>query len=231
MARQAATSMSARRVMPRTIASMRSRVLESSTSASSSSRLARRFASSRIGVCRRCSVAVQRQRRGQHRLVDRARVDLLAVAHHVVGGARQHLVAQRVQEHLHRAVRPPVLQALQPAVAGQGAGRFRDVAHQVHGAGIVEDQVLDPAPQAACARGTAAAFAAEQPAAQIGRLLPGQVRGEGAVDRLEQVMALVEHVAGRQALILGAQARPGSSPARGWRSRCRPCARGAPSAR
>ena len=152
-------------------------------------------------------VAIQRQRRGQHLLVDRARVDLLAVAHHVVGGARQHLLAQGVQEHLHRAVRPPVLQALQPAIAGQGARRLRDVAHQVHGAGIVEDQILDPAPQAARARGAAAAFAAEQPAAQIDRLLPGQVRGEGAVDRLEQVMAFVEHVAGRQALILRAQRR------------------------
>ena len=58
------------------------------------------------------------------------------------------------------------------------------------------DKIADAAAQAAGAR--AAGLGAEQPAPQLAPLVPGQAHRERGVGRVEQVMALVEHVAGRQ---------------------------------
>jgi hypothetical protein len=94
-------------------------------------------------------LAIQRQGRRQHLFAHRPCVDLLAVAHRIVGRTRQHFLSQAMEKRLDRAIGALVLQALQPAIARQGARRLRDVAHQIHGAGIVQDQILDPAPEAA----------------------------------------------------------------------------------
>ena len=67
------------------------------------------------------------------------------------------------------------------------------------------DQFLDPPLQAAGARSPA--LGAEQPAAQLGGLQPGQLGGERAVRRVEHVVALVEHVAGRHHAVV--QPAPG----------------------
>ncbi len=63
-------------------------------------------------------------------------------------------------------------------------------------------QIIEPALQAPCPR--APAFGAEQPASQLRRLDAGQFGGKGAVGGLRQMVALVEHVARRHLVLVGA---------------------------
>ena len=66
---------------------------------------------------------------------------------------------------------------------------------------VIGDQILDALLQAACPAG-ASALGADQPAPQFHRLDRRQMRGEGTVRRIEHMMSLVEHIAGRQCAIV-----------------------------
>ena len=114
-----------------------------------------------------------------------------------VGFGRAGLQAGQVRSRPRRAARP--------ARRRQRARRLQcGVQRRLqHRAG--RDQFLDAPLQAAGARPSA--LGAEQPAAQLGGLQPGQLGGEGAVGGVEQVVALVEHVAGRHGAVV--QPAPG----------------------
>ena len=85
--------------------------------------------------------------------------------------------------------------ALVPAVGRQDAGGDQRLDQRRRRFLVGLDEVADAALQAAGAR--AAGLGAEQPAPQFAPLLPGQAHRERGVGRFEQMMALVEHVAGR----------------------------------
>jgi len=111
-------------------------------------------------------------------------------------GPGQHLLAHQRQEPLDRMARLALGQAMLPAVAGQD-GRGHQDRLQIVGRGLIaHDQILVAPTHAA--RPAGAALGAQDPAPQLGGRQRRQLGGKGAVRRLEQVMALVEHVAGRQ---------------------------------
>ena len=124
--------------------------------------------------------------------------------------ARHDLAPHQREEALARPLRRSGREPLVPVGAGQ---RVRGLQRVVEGLArriAVGDQVLDPAAQAPRAAGIAAAprFRPEQPAPQFERLFAGEMGGEGAVRRVEEMVPLVEHVAGRHApLVAGAEDR------------------------
>ncbi len=90
--------------------------------------------------------------------------------------------------------------ALLPAFAGQRLRRRKHGIDQCRHLGIVEHEILEAALQAACAA-RPATFGTQQPAPQIRHLLAREMGRERAIGGAEEMMALVEHIACRQALI------------------------------
>ena len=115
------------------------------------------------------------------------------------------LLAQRAQENLGRTIGFGVADARHPAGGGQGAGsRQRRVEGFVGEIVIAGDQIAGAFAQAPrAARGPpASAFRPEQPAAQFGGLLTRQTSAERGIGGVEQMVAFVEHIARRQAVII-----------------------------
>ena len=93
-----------------------------------------------------------------------------------------------------------------PAIGRQDAGGDQRLDQRRRGLLVGLDEIADAAPQAAGAR--AAGLGAEQPAPQLAPLLPGQAHRKRGVGRVEQVMALVEDIAGRHGGIVEPAAAP-----------------------
>ncbi len=129
----------------------------------------------------------------------RTRIALQAVGALAVGGAPHHVLAHQGEELFGGALWPVVGHALVPARRGEGAGGVQHVAQGPLGDFIVADQFLGALPEPARPAGAAVGLGAQQPAAQLGGFRAGQFGGEGAVGGVEQMMALVEHIAGRGA--------------------------------
>ena len=124
--------------------------------------------------------------------------------------ARHDLAPHQREEALARALRRAAREPLVPVGTGQRVRCLQCVVEGLARGLAVRDQVFDPAAQAARAAGIAAPprFRPQQPASQLERLFAGEVGGEGAVRRIEEVVALVEHVAGRHAaFVAGAEGR------------------------
>jgi hypothetical protein len=86
--------------------------------------------------------------------------------------------------------------ALRPAIAGENAGSGENV-EQCFGAIVIAfDEIADPAPQASGARAPAG-FGANDPAPKLTPFLARQAHRKGAVGSLQQMVALVEDIAGR----------------------------------
>ncbi len=122
----------------------------------------------------------------------------------LAGRAGEDLAADRGEQRLDRAVGGSRHKPRAPAVGRQRAGRAQ---HRVEREGtvvVIAGEVRQPRGEAPPppARGL---LRAEQPAAQLDRLGPGQRDGKGRVGGLEQVVALVEHDA-RHRAALGAAA-------------------------
>ncbi len=128
--------------------------------------------------------------------IERADVAFLAEALVLAGGAGADLLADQRQELLgrthHRAVGEPGL----PVGRGQPAAEVEQAAERVQRLDVFAQQVLDAAFEATGAA-AAAAFGAQDPAPEVRAFDAAQMRAERAVGRIEQVMALVEHVARR----------------------------------
>ena len=116
-------------------------------------------------------------------------------------GPRVHLMADQPQERLGRIgsagiqssqLRMILADAAGPARRGQRACRQQSGVQWRLQQRAGRDQFLDTPPQPAGTRPPA--LGAEQPAAHLGGLQPGELGGERAVRRIEHVMALVEHV-------------------------------------
>ena len=118
-------------------------------------------------------------------------------------GARQHLMADQAQEGL-GGVGPAGVQPAQfgmvradpawPAGRRQRSRRLQCRVQRCFQQRTGGDQFLDPPPQAAGTRSSA--FGAQQPAAHLRGLEARQFGREGAIGRIEHVVAFVEHVAG-----------------------------------
>ena len=121
-------------------------------------------------------------------------------------GARQHLTPRQRQKRLEAGQRLALGETLMPAIGRQDAGSDQRLDQRRLGLFIGLDEIADAASQAAGAR--AAGLGAEQPAPQLASLVPGQAHRKRGVGRVEQVMALVEHIAGRQ----GGVVEPAESP-------------------
>ena len=141
---------------------------------------------------------------------ERAHRRLEAVAALRLPRPRQDLLSHQRQEALARSLRRSCREPLVPVVAGQcargGQGRIESLARGLP----FRSQVTDPAGKPACPAGatTPAGFGPEQPASQLPRFAAGEVRGKGAVRRVEEVVPLVDHVAGRHApLVARAEGR------------------------
>ncbi len=197
---------------------MRLRVAASSSSASSSSRAVSRWRSVVSGSAMRASARASRSAAsgrpgpGGYRSHSSAFLGTVALAR----DPRQHLPPGEAQKCFRR-VGPAGIEAAQlrvlggglrlvvrqpgrPAKRRQGAGGLQRRFQRRLQIGQPGDEILNPAAQAPGAR--AAAFSAEQPAPQLGRLNAREFRRERAIRRIEQVVALVEHVAGRHARVV-----------------------------
>ena len=96
---------------------------------------------------------------------------------------------------------------LAPALGRQAAGGAQHLLQKIGGRCVAGGQILDAPPQAAQAARLAAGLDPAQPAAQLVAVLAGEVGGEGGIGCAEEVMALVEDVAHRQAALLAAEHR------------------------
>ncbi len=76
-------------------------------------------------------------------------------------------------------------------------GRLDRFGERVHGLGVAVDEVADPLPEPT-GPGPASRLGAQDPAPKIGRFAGRKVGRERAVGGVEQVMALVEDIAGRK---------------------------------
>ena len=83
---------------------------------------------------------------------------------------------------------------------GRGQCRVEGLACSLPALGQVADPAAEPPRPAGVA--AAAGFRPKQPASELPRFAAGEVRGEGAVRRVEDMVPLVEHVAGRHAPLL-----------------------------
>ena len=91
--------------------------------------------------------------------------------------------------------------ALRPAVAGENASGGEDV-EQCFGAIVIAfDEIADPAPQASGTRASAG-FGADDPAPQLTPFLARKAHRKGAVGGIQQVVAFVEDIAGRDGRII-----------------------------
>jgi len=106
------------------------------------------------------------------------------------------LLAHQGQELLGGTEDGAVGQPRLPVGRRQLLSQVEQAAQRLLGVQVLPQQVAQPSFQAACAA-AATTLGAEQPAAQVGGFDAAQMRPEGAVGGVEQVMALVEHVAQR----------------------------------
>ena len=97
-----------------------------------------------------------------------------------------------------RPVPAPCRRPARVCQLGEGSGlrQMEQAAQRGLGFGVVAQKVAEAAFEAAGAA-AAPSLGAQQPAPQVGGLDAAQMRAEGAVGGVEQVMALVEHVAQR----------------------------------
>src|SRR4051794_21518462 len=86
--------------------------------------------------------------------------------------------------------------ALRPAIAGKNAGGGENVEQGLGPVVIAFDEVAHPAPQASGARASAG-FGADDPAPQFTPFLARQAHRKGAVGGIQQMVAFVEDIAGR----------------------------------
>ena len=218
---QAASGFSARRASERPIASMRLRVAASISSASASSRASRRSAQrgERLGDAgERPGEAIGGGGKLRRRRIDVAfggapggEARWLAVG---ALDAGEDLLADQPQERLGRVGAAGVHVGKfgafvgkpgRPAIGGQRAGRLQGGVQRGFQFRALGDQFLHPARQAAGAR--PAALRTQQPAAQFRGLVAAQRGGERRIGGVEQVVAFVEHVAGRHGVVV--QPAPG----------------------
>ena len=97
---------------------------------------------------------------------------------------------------------PPSLgDTLCPSVPGQDAGSSKDIDQCLGALVIALDEIADPPPETPGAR-SPAGFGTDDPAQQLAPLLSGEANGECAVGGLQQVMAFVEDIAGRNSRII-----------------------------
>src|SRR5262249_6880541 len=90
---------------------------------------------------------------------------------------------------------------LRPTVLGQDAGRSQGLAQRSLAFIVALDEVADPPSEAAYPR-SRRTLGADEPAAQFAPLAARKLEGKGAVGRIEEMVALVEHLAGRHRRIV-----------------------------
>ena len=159
----------------------------------------------RVQPCQRHLEALGRLQQARHRRADRR---LEAVARIAVGRAGVHLLANEREEGFSRAGRHAGAQPGAPAGAGKDAGGGDDFVKGSGGGAVVGDEIGEPLAQAPPAR-PPAVLGAAQPAAQLRGLEPGQRQRKGGVGGVEQVVALVEDIAQRDAAVVAAPRRLG----------------------
>ena len=128
--------------------------------------------------------------------IERPHVAFLAEALVLARRARAHLLAHQGQELLGRAQHRAVGQPRLPVGRGQALGEIEQAAQRRLRLGVLAQKVADAAFEAAGAA-AAPSLGAQKPAPQVGGFDAAQMRAERAVGGVEQVMALVEHVAQR----------------------------------
>ena len=128
--------------------------------------------------------------------IERAHVAFLAEALVLARGARAHLLAHQGQELLGRTEDGAVDEPRLPVGRGQLLGEVEQAAQRLMGFEVVAQKIAE-APFQAAGAAAAAALGAQKPAPEVGGFDAAEMRGEGAVGGVEQVMALVEHVAQR----------------------------------
>ena len=102
---------------------------------------------------------------------------------------------------LGRADRRGIADPFLPALAGKRARRLQRRVKIGKRCRIVRQQLTKPAFQPACAS-TPPVLGAADPGSQLGRFLGAEIDREGAVGSIEQMMPLIEHIAGRAAAFI-----------------------------
>ena len=128
--------------------------------------------------------------------IERPHVAFLAEALVLARRARAHLLAHQGQKLLGRAQHRAVGEPRLPVGRGQLLGEVEQAAQRLLRFEVVAQKVAE-APLQPARAAAAASLGAQKPAPQVGGFDAAQMRAEGAVGGVEQVMALVEHVAQR----------------------------------
>ena len=197
---------------------MRLRVVSSMSSASSSSRASSRSRSVASGSAIRPNARASRSAAWAASSLDRKHVAFHRAAAPApglgAGGAGQHLAADQPQERLGRVgpggfdaveLRASSCMRLAQSDGGSALAACNAASSGASRSGRSATSSSSRLLQAAGAG--PAALGAAQPAAQFGGLRPGQGGGERAVGGVEDVVAFVEHVAGRHRVVV--QPAPG----------------------
>ena len=138
--------------------------------------------------------------------IERSDVAFLAEALVLARRPRAHLLAHQRQKLLGRSQHRAVDQPRLPVGRGQRLREMEQPAQGVLCVVVFTQKVAEAAFEAAGAA-AAASLGAQKPAAEIGGFDAAQMRAEGAIGGIEQVMALVEDVAQRPRSVVEAAHR------------------------